>query len=67
MRNPDTFVYLCGWCCVCWTELAVSIEAQQGTKTLLAAGGNNTEYLDLAKKGGGHNGRLIILLDVSFL
>ncbi|XP_027048142.1 uncharacterized protein LOC113675743 isoform X6 [Pocillopora damicornis] len=41
-------------------ELAVSIEAQQGTKTLLAAGGNNTEYLDLAKKGGGHNDLLTI-------
>ncbi|XP_022793647.1 uncharacterized protein LOC111332557 isoform X3 [Stylophora pistillata] len=41
-------------------ELAVSVEAQQGTETLVSAGGNNTEYLDLAKKGGGHNDLLTI-------
>ena len=44
------------YCLLGLTELAVSLEAQQGTESLVPAGGNNTEYLDLAKKGGGHEG-----------
>ena len=42
--------------CVCLLESAVTLEAQHGTESLTAAGGNNRDYLDLAKKGGGHTG-----------
>ncbi|XP_078345350.1 uncharacterized protein LOC144630857 isoform X14 [Oculina patagonica] len=41
-------------------ELAVTLEAQQGTECLTPAGGNNTDYLDLAKKGGGHKDLLTV-------
>ncbi|XP_078345356.1 uncharacterized protein LOC144630857 isoform X20 [Oculina patagonica] len=41
-------------------ELAVTLEAQQGTECLTPAGGNNTDYLDLAKKGGGHKDLLTL-------
>ena len=34
----------------------MSIEDQRNSKDLVAAGGNNREYLELAKKGGGHEG-----------
>ena len=34
----------------------VSVEKQKNVEHVVAAGGNNTEYLDLAKKGGGHKG-----------
>lgn len=40
-------------------ELAVSLEAQHDTESLTPAGGNNRDYLDLAKKGGGHKGVVI--------
>ena len=45
---------------VCLLELAVTLEAQHGTESVTAAGGNNTDYLDLAKKGGGHTGTVMI-------
>ncbi|XP_020609428.1 uncharacterized protein LOC110048011 [Orbicella faveolata] len=41
-------------------ELAVTLEAQHGAESLTAAGGNNRDYLDLAKKGGGHTDLLTI-------
>ena len=34
----------------------MSIEDQRNSEGLVAAGGNNREYLNLAKKGGGHEG-----------
>ena len=34
----------------------VSVDKQKNVEHVVAAGGNNTEYLDLAKKGGGHKG-----------
>ena len=41
-------------------ELAVTLEDQHGTQSLTAAGGNNSDYLDLAKKGGGHTGAAMV-------
>ena len=41
---------------LCLVDLAVSLVAQHGTESLTPAGGNNRDYLDLAKKGGGHDG-----------
>lgn len=38
-------------------ELAVSVDDQRRSVSEVAAGGNNTDYLDLAKRGGGHNGK----------
>ena len=32
---------------------------QKNVENLVAAGGNNTDYLQLAKKGGGHHGKII--------
>ena len=48
-----------GRICVFLLELAVTLEAQHGTESLTAAGGNNRDYLDLAKKGGGHTGTVM--------
>lgn len=41
---------------VCFLETMVSVDKQKSVEHVVAAGGNNTEYLDLAKKGGGHKG-----------
>ena len=41
---------------VCFVETMVSVDKQNNVEHVVAAGGNNTEYLDLAKKGGGHKG-----------
>ena len=41
---------------VCFLETMVSVDKQKNVEHVVAAGGNNTEYLDLAKKGGGHKG-----------
>jgi len=41
-------------------EFAATLEAQLGTESLTAAGGNNSDYLDLAKKGGGHTGVVMV-------
>ena len=51
--------------CFFFTELAVTLEAQHGTESATAAGGNNSDYLDLAKKGGGHTG-VVILAIISY-
>ena len=40
-------------------ETMVSVDKQKNVENLVAAGGNNTDYLQLAKKGGGHHGKLI--------
>ena len=52
-------------CVFFFTELAVTLEAQHGTESATAAGGNNSDYLDLAKKGGGHTG-VVILAIISY-
>lgn len=41
---------------ICFVETMVSVDKQKNVEHVVAAGGNNTEYLDLAKKGGGHKG-----------
>ena len=41
---------------MCFVETMVSVDKQKNVESVVAAGGNNTEYLDLAKKGGGHKG-----------
>ena len=41
---------------VCFVETMVSVDKQKNVEHVVAAGGNNTEYLDLVKKGGGHKG-----------
>ncbi|XP_073230892.1 uncharacterized protein [Porites lutea] len=41
-------------------ETMVSVDKQKNVEHVVAAGGNNTEYLDLAKKGGGHKDLLTI-------
>lgn len=43
-------------CVVHFLETMVSVDKQKNVEHVVAAGGNNTEYLDLAKKGGGHKG-----------
>lgn len=43
-------------CVVRFLETMVSVDKQKNVEHVVAAGGNNTEYLDLAKKGGGHKG-----------
>ena len=40
-------------------ETMVSVDKQKNVENLVAAGGNNTDYLQLAKKGGGHHGKII--------
>ena len=40
-------------------ETMVSVDKQKNVENLVAAGGNNTDYLQLAKKGGGHYGKII--------
>lgn len=37
-------------------ESTVSVDDQNISECAVAAGCNNTEYLELAKKGGGHQG-----------
>lgn len=37
-------------------ESTVSVDDQSITESAVAAGCNNREYLELAKKGGGHQG-----------
>ena len=43
-------------------ELAVSVSDQSRIVSEVAAGANNTDYLDLAKKGGGHRGNNFTVL-----
>lgn len=50
----------------CLVDLAVTLEAHNGTESITAAGGNNSEYLDLAKKGGGHKGVVVMVVIDNF-
>ena len=47
--------------CFCWlaclVDLSVSINSSQNAEEIIAAGQNGNEYLQLAKKGGGHKGK----------
>ena len=47
-------------------ELAVSLDDHQRTVGEVAAGGNKTGYLDLAKKGGGHKGNYKVMNWVNY-
>lgn len=54
-------MYQCHFACVylCFVyaeDLSVSVNDQRKSISEVAAGGNNSDYLDLAKKGGGHKG-----------
>lgn len=40
----------------CCPDSIVSLDDQKNSECVMAAGCNNREYLELAKKGGGHQG-----------
>ena len=47
----------CNHCLIfCCPDSIVSLDDQKNSECVMAAGCNNREYLELAKKGGGHQG-----------
>lgn len=50
------FKYMLLSCSFPFADLSVTINSCQSDIDVIAAGQNNSEYLHLAKKGGGHKG-----------
>ena len=49
-----------GWtvsCCFPFADLSVTVNSCPSDIDVIAAGQNDSEYLHLAKKGGGHKGK----------